>query len=240
MSTSTRVFLSAEWRALAMLNYAIDPAILQRFVPVGCELDFFHDRTFVSMVGFRFLRTSLLGIPIPFHRDFDEVNLRFYVRHRSADGEWRRGVVFIKEIVPKGMIAFVAKTVYNEQYASMPMRSVVELPGRVRYGWYHDGRWNKLLATVSGESFVPPDDAEETFIMEHYWGYTRQRDGGTMEYEVAHPRWRVWRCDTSELVCDVAKMYGPEFVPVLAGPPSSAFVAEGSAVNVHRGQRLKV
>jgi len=232
------VFLTAQWRALAMLNYPISPAVLLPRVPAGCELDFFRGDAFVSIVGFRFLNVHVLGFPIPFHRDFDEVNLRFYVRHRADDGEWRRGVVFVKEIVAKGAIAFVARTFYGENYVQHSMRSRVELPGHLRYAWHHRGRWESITATTSGESDFTPDDSEETFITEHYWGYAKQRDGGAMEYAVEHPRWRVWHCDTVDFRCDVAKLYGPEFAEALSGPPSSAFVADGSEVVVRRGRRV--
>jgi uncharacterized protein YqjF (DUF2071 family) len=39
----------------------------------------------VSLVGFLFQNTRLRSIPIPFHRIFEEVNLRFYVRHIISD-----------------------------------------------------------------------------------------------------------------------------------------------------------
>src|SRR5262245_53035082 len=114
-------FLTAEWRDLAMLNYEIDPAVLASRVPPGCELDTWDGRTFVSVVGFRFLRTRVLGVPVPFHVNFEEVNLRFYVR-RKADSEWRRGVVFVKELVPRRAIALVARVAYGENYVAFPMR----------------------------------------------------------------------------------------------------------------------
>ena len=94
--TSDRVFLTAEWRNLAMLNYEVDAGLLLPFVPAGTELDDWNGKVFVSMVGFRFLKTKLFGLTIPFHSNFDEVNLRFYVRRREGD-EVRRGVVFIEE-----------------------------------------------------------------------------------------------------------------------------------------------
>jgi uncharacterized protein YqjF (DUF2071 family) len=105
-------FLTAEWRRLAMLNYQVDPAILRPFVPRGVELDTWDNRHYVSVVGFLFLKTRVLGLAIPFHRDFEEINLRFYVRRRAEDG-WRRGVVFIKEIAPRWAIATMARVVYN-------------------------------------------------------------------------------------------------------------------------------
>ena len=235
-------FLDAEWRDLAMLNYEVDPAILRAQVPAGCELDAWSGRTFVSVVGFRFLRTRLLGLGVPYHRDFEEVNLRFYVR-RQADGGWRRGVVFIKELVPRPAIAWVARRVYGENYVALPMRHALDRDAergttRLAYRWRRDGRWEGLAVAYSGTSAIPADDSEEAFITEHYWGYSRQTDGSTVEYRVEHPRWPVWRANESGLTCDASSLYGREFAGPLTGPPSTAFVAEGSAVVVRRGRRL--
>jgi uncharacterized protein len=233
-------FLEAEWRDLAMLNYEIDPSLLASRVPQGCVLDAWGGRTFVSVVGFRFLRTRVLGVGIPFHRDFEEVNLRFYVRRR-CDGEWRRGVVFVKELVPRPAIAWVARTVYGENYVALPMRHELarESPTtRLAYEWRLGGRWQGLSVAFAGAPEVPGDDTEEAFITEHYWGYSRPARGATVEYQVEHPRWGVWRASASRLTCDVAALYGPEFVPALAAPPSTAFVADGSPIVVRHGRRL--
>jgi uncharacterized protein YqjF (DUF2071 family) len=230
--------LTAEWRNLLMVNYVVDREVLEPLVPAGTELDLWSDRAYVSVVGFRFLRTRVLGVPVPFHRNFDEVNLRFYVR-RQVDGEWRKGVAFVKEIVPRRAIAFVARTLYNENYVRMPMRSAVAIPGPVRYEWWHAGAWEGVSATVGGEATVPGPEAEETFISEHYWGYARQPDGSTVEYGVEHPQWRVWRCEGAALTCQASLLYGKRFAKVLSGPPASAFLADGSPVVVRRGARLR-
>lgn len=234
-------FLTADWHHLVMLNYEVDPSILEERVPAGCELDAWSGRTFVSVVGFLFLHTRVLGVPIPFHRNFEEVNLRFYVR-RKARREWRRGVVFIKELVPRWAVAFFARALYGENYVSLPMRHVLgdpaDDPREVTFRWRRGGRWEGLSAAITGAPFLPPEDAEETFITEHYWGYSRQRDGATVEYRVEHPRWNVWRAASASLDCDVAGLYGEEFAEPLSGPPSSAFVADGSAVVVRKGRRL--
>jgi len=235
-------FLRAEWRDLAMLNYEIDPRVLAPRVPAGTELDAWAGRTFVSVVGFRFLRTRVLGVPVPFHVDFDEVNLRFYVR-RKSDGAWRRGVLFVKEIVPRRAIALVARAVYGENYVAHPMRHSLQPesvagPATVAYGWKRLGAWEGLSVAFSGAPALPADDAEESFITEHYWGYARRPDGGSIEYQVEHPRWKVWRAERASLECDTASLYGPEFAEALRGAPSTAFVADGSAVVVRRGRRL--
>ncbi len=104
--------------------------------------------------------------------------------------------------------------------------------------WRHAARWHRLAVTCTGESFLPDDSSEETFIAEHYWGSARQPDGATLEYRVEHPRWSVWRCSASSLVGDVDGLYGSELGSFLKGEPSSAFVAEGSAVVVRKGVRI--
>ncbi|HEX2190902.1 MAG TPA: DUF2071 domain-containing protein, partial [Longimicrobiaceae bacterium] len=184
--------------------------------------------------------TRVLGVPVPLHRDFEEVNLRFYVRRRGPEG-WRRGVVFVREIVPRWAIATVARVVYNEQYAALPMRHRIGpfAGGReVEYGWRWRGRWNGLRAvTVGGPRPLVPG-SEEEFVTEHYWGYTARSRGPSAEYRVEHPAWRTWRVSEAALDCDVATLYGPAFVEALSAPPRSAFVAEGSPVRVLAGARL--
>lgn len=236
-------FLTAEWRYLVMLNYEVPPAALSPFVPHGTVLDLWQGRALVSVVGFRFLRTRVLGVPVPFHRDFDEVNLRFYVRRELPSGEVRRGVAFIRELVPRPAIAWIARLAYNEPYQALPMRSAVpagpsEAPGMLRYAWCRRGTWEHLVATAIGQPAAPAAGSEAQFITEHYWGYTPQRDGGTVEYEVAHPSWRVWDVAAPALQADVAALYGAAFAAPLAAAPCSAFVAEGSPVTVYRPRRL--
>jgi hypothetical protein len=238
---NTPVFLSAEWRHLVMLNYHITPEALRPLAPPGVELDAWEGNCFVSVVGFLFLNTRVRGLPVPFHRRFEELNLRFYVRRRGPEG-WRRGVVFIKEIVPRRLIAAVARLAYNEKYISLPMRhGLVELgpakARRIEFEWYAGGRWNRLAASVAGEPALPVRGSQEEFITEHYWGYAAQRDGGTKEYQVEHPPWRVWPARETRFDCDVAALYGESFERWLGAAPASAFVAEGSPVIVRSGVR---
>ena len=234
-------FLRARWADLVMANFEVDPVVLQERVPRGTELDLWSGRCFVSVVGFMFRETRVLGVPVPFHRDFEEVNLRFYVK-RIENGVVRRGTVFVKEIVPRRAIVWVANGLYNEKYVAHPMShaDVKTSDGRaLSYRWRVDGVWSHVSASLIGAPYLADDASEEAFITEHYWGYTSQRDGSTLEYQVEHPRWQVWRAVTPELHCDVAALYGAEFVPYLTGTPSSCFVAAGSEVVVRRGVRIK-
>ncbi|MHA3769944.1 YqjF family protein [Verrucomicrobiota bacterium sgz303538] len=236
-SPEPRVFLTAEWRALLMVNFAVDPLLLKPLVPCGTELDYWEGQALVSIVGFRFLDTRVLGFRVPLHRNFEEVNLRFYVRRKTTDG-WRRGVVFVKEIVPRMAIALIARLAYNEPYVALPMRHEVQLDpqqgGGLRYEWYAGKSWNHLAAKVHGEAQSLTEGSPEEFIFEHYWGYTKQRDGSAVEYEVRHEPWRVWSATDVRFRCDIASLYGPEWKEPLSANYVSAFVADGSSVEVRR------
>jgi len=236
-TTARRPFLAAAWRDLVMLNYVIDPAVLAPRVPAGTVLDLWQGRALVSVVGFRFLGTRVLGVAVPGHADFDEVNLRFYVRREMPGGEVRRGVVFVRELVPRAAIAWLARAVYDEPYRALPMRSAASggpTRRRLTYEWQADGRWEGLTATAVGAPELPGPDSEAAFITEHHWGYGRRRDGATLEYEVEHGLWRVWTAEGAALTADAAALYGAEFAPALAAPPVSTLVADGSAVTVFR------
>jgi uncharacterized protein YqjF (DUF2071 family) len=237
------IFLRARWHWLAMLNYEVDPSVLAVRLPEGTELDAFEGRHYVSMVGFRFLQTRVKGLAIPFHQDFDEVNLRFYVRRKGPEG-WRRGVVFVKELVPRRAVALIARWVYGENYRAVPMRHEIESPvgtgaGRVSYEWQHAGAWHGLHLQIAGAPAPAPLASEARFITEHYWGYAGAPGRKTMEYAVEHPCWRVWHATDARFACDVGSLYGEAFVESLSAPPTSAFVADGSAVIVRAGTRLR-
>jgi len=232
-------FLTANWRYLAMLNFVVDPAILAPLVPPGTELDFENGETFLSVVGFLFLDTHLLGLPIPLHRDFEEVNLRFYVRKKSAD-MWRRGVVFVRELVPKRAIAMIACTFYGEPYLAVPMKHDIEhvdLTVKVEYSWRRGTKWESIKMSATGEPQNISAGSHAEFITEHYWGYTRTR-AGCSEYRVEHPRWKIWNAETFELRADVAALYGEQFAETLTAPPRSAFIADGSPIEVLLREQL--
>lgn len=239
--SSSGTFLTAEWRNLILLNYEVLPGLLTPFVPRGTELDSWNGRFFVSLVGFQFLNTKIFSLRFPFHSSFDEVNLRFYVR-READRETRRGVVFVREIVPRRMIALVARTFYNENYLALPMAHRINRTTSsgitAAYGWKLKGVWNEMSFHSAGSLVPVKERSLEQFITEHYWGYAGQPDGGCVEYQVTHPSWRIWSAGNAEFSGIPEKLYGPEFGEILRGQFASAFLAEGSAVSVMRGRTL--
>lgn len=239
MDPKKGVFLTAEWRKLALVQYAVDKEILEKYLPPHTELDDWHGKYYVSLVGFMFLNVKLLGFNIPFHTNFEEVNLRFYVRYKDGE-EWKRGVVFIKEIVPLPAITFVANTIYKEKYQTLSMKHVwVENEDglKVDYLWKNKN-WNKLSITASPKSEKIAYGSEEEFITEHYWGYTKIDSNKTSEYGVEHPRWEVYPVKSFSIDVNFEKNYGSDFAFLKAAKPNSVFLAEGSKIRVMKGKKF--
>ncbi|QXU50872.1 DUF2071 domain-containing protein [Chryseobacterium sp. D764] len=225
-------FLKAEWRKLAIINYEIDPEILLPYLPKGTELDFYKGRCYVSLVGFMFLNTKLLGLPIPFHRNFEEVNLRFYVKKKEK-GVWKRGVVFIKEIVPKPALSFVANTLYKENYYTMPMKNQIHESGDellIRYSW-KDKSWHSIEIMADRTAKLMEENSEFEFITEHYFGFTK-KENTTTEYEVCHPKWDCYTVKEHHVDIDFQKIYGNNFECLNHQKPLSVMLAEGSQIQV--------
>jgi len=227
-------FLTAEWRKLAIANYAIDKSILTPYLPVGTELDLWQDTCYVSLIGFLFKNTRLLGFSIPFHANFEEVNLRFYVKYNDA-GTWKRGVVFIKEIVPKFALSVVANTIYNENYETMPMThswSESEDERSVAYRWRCKNEWQSFQVMANRGLSEILSGSEAEFITEHYWGYARYNSVKTNEYEVRHPKWAQYKVRDFKIDVNFGLVYGQEFEFLNRQEPVSVMLAEGSDISV--------
>jgi uncharacterized protein YqjF (DUF2071 family) len=233
-------FLHAAWNNLIMANYVVPEKLLLPYVPANTELDYYKGKTFVSLVGFMFLNTRIRGFSVPYHINFEEVNLRFYVRNNDH-GTWKRGTVFIREIVPKPAISFVANTVYKENYSTMKMKHFhVEKTDEIEtcYEWKYKNKWNKLAASSQKKSMPMAINSEEEFIAEHYWGYTKYNDSRTYEYEVNHPRWEIFKVLNYTIECDFGGIYGNQFAFLNDTVPSSVFMAKGSEVRIHKKRSL--
>ena len=234
-------FLNAEWRKLAIANYVIHPNVLTNYVPPGTELDLWEGKCYVSLIGFMFVNTKMLGIKIPFHINFEEVNLRFYVK-RFENNTWKRGVVFIKEIVPKPALTFVANTLYKEHYETLPMRhewKESDTNRTVEYQWKKNTQWHSFKITAALASSEIPTDSETEFITEHYWGYAKVNEKTTNEYEVTHPKWRQYNVIDSEIKVDFKAVYGEEFEFLNELQPTSVMLAEGSEITVEGKKTIK-
>ncbi|QDV54308.1 YqjF family protein [Rosistilla oblonga] len=220
-------FLSAHWKHLLLANYNVQASVLEPFVPRGTQIDAFEGQVYVSLVAFMFEETRLVGIPIPFHRRFEEVNLRFYVSPKNNPSI--RAVTFIKELVPKRIIPLIANNLFHENYAALPMDHCNE-PNRHWYSWQNASH-NRFSANIDSELALPTADSLGEFITEHYWGYS-QGPRRTLQYEVRHPQWRCCQIDDFEIDVDFAATYGEAFAFLNTQPPTNVQYAEGSPVTV--------
>jgi len=227
-------FLRAEWNNIILANYSVPKEILQPYVPHKTELAFFEGRSFVSLVGFMFLNTKIYGLSIPMHTNFEEVNLRFYVRYNDH-GFWKKGVVFIKEIVPKRAISFIANNVYGENYITLSMRHQHIDKGEIfsaAYEWNYKNKWNKISATTDKKSKPVIINSPEEFFADHYWGYSKSNNLKTYEYEVAHERWDIFKVSSYDIDCDFGALYGNEFAFLDGKKPDSILMTRGSNIKV--------
>lgn len=235
-------FLKAEWRKLAIINYEVDESILLEYLPAGTELDTWNGVNYVSLVGFMFKNTKVLGMKIPFHVNFEEVNLRFYVKHKSGDS-WKRGVVFIKEIVPKRAITFVANNLYGEHYATHKMNhewTEHNDSRRIVYQWEVNNQWQSIELEADRKLSKIEEGSETEFITEHYWGYTKVNDNKTTEYEVTHPKWDYYKVKKCNINVDFGLTYGKKFEFLNLEKPKSIMLAEGSLITLENKNVIKV
>ncbi len=229
------IFLKANWENIIMANYVIDPKILFPFLPKGVELDLFNSKCYISLVGFMFKKTKLFDIPIPFFGNFEEINLRFYVKRTEENGLIKRGVVFINETIPYPIVAWTANKLYNEHYTVVPTKhKIVEenAARKVKFEWLLNKKWNSIAVTsiLTAEKMKP--NSLESFIYEHYYGYTKIGDNKTEEYKLQHPSWKINEVINYTIDCDFEAMYGKSFSVLDQTKPEAVFIAEGSAVAI--------
>ena len=231
----TDIFLSARWENLIMANYSVDPAVLKPFLPKGVELDFYKNKTYVSLVGFVFKKTSLFKIPIPLLGTFEEINLRFYVK-RIEGNIIKRGVVFINETVPYTMVAWLANKLYKEHYIAIPTKNHIinhATNKSIKYDWKINKNWYHLAANIAYEQEQMLPESIEEFIFEHYYGYTKINSQLSQEYKVNHPKWQVNKVIDYSIHCDFSSMYGNDFSFLNKQKPDSVIMAVGSPVTVN-------
>jgi uncharacterized protein YqjF (DUF2071 family) len=229
-----KTFLKAKWQNLIMANYEIDPAILMPYLPKGVELDYFEGKTYVSLVGFLFNKTSIFNLPIPIFGTFEEVNLRFYVVRKEGN-EIKRGVVFINETVPNKIVAWVANKLYKEHYIAIPTKhhwSINEITKEIHYQWKVNDVWNSIRVNAAITRQKMEKDSMEEFIFEHYFGYTRVDPSQTIEYKINHPSWEIHAVENYTVECDFGAFYGKDFELLNSAKPHSVMLAEGSDISV--------
>jgi uncharacterized protein len=229
-----KAFLAANWENLAVATFEVEKQLLKEFLPGKTELNDWNGKFFLSLVGFMFSKTTLLGIPVPFYRKFEELNLRFYVKHKSNTG-WKKAVVFIKEIAPSRIIGLTAKWLYHENFIHLPMNHSITADSNkkiIEYSWKVNADWNRLRLQTSLLPSAMPGESLESFIADHYYGYTKTSDDKTLEFEVQHRPWKIYPALSFDMKLDAKTIYGEEFSHCFAQKPLTAFLMDGSETKI--------
>jgi len=235
------IFLKAEWRKLLIVNYEVEPETLLPYLPAHTELDLYHGKCLVSIVGFMFLNTRIKGLKIAYHINFEEVNLRFYNTFKTPSGEINRGTTFIKEIVSKPAITFIANSLYKEKYVTLPMGNTIkehENELEIEYRWRYNKKINSISCKAEKKLNPMAQNSIEEFITEHYWGYTKLSLTRTSEYAVEHPRWETYNVTDFKVDIDFEALYGSSFAVLKHKEPHSVLLAEGSEILVRGGRKI--
>lgn len=234
----SKPFLTARWSNLLIASYAISPDLLSRCVPPWLEPDIKDGRAFVSLVGFDFRDTRVLGVSWPGFRDFPELNLRAYVRCGPD-----RGVIFVREIVESSLVAWLARTIYNEPYLAAPLQSKVSLSEpsiSVDYRLTWKGKQFTMSVAGSREAVLPREGSDEHFFKEHRWGFGVSANGRPLRYEVVHPLWNTHPIQSFDVNLDWEQVYGSPWSLLNDAAPHSVILAEGSPVTVYPPKTLSL
>jgi len=228
-------FLRAEWNNLILANYIVPKELLLPYLPFKTELDFFEGNAYVSLVGFQFLNTKVFGFSVPMHVNFEKVNFRFYVKYNDH-GFIKRGVVFIKEIVPKIGISLIVNNFYTEKYATMNMKHFNMDNGEnleAGYEWSYKNKWNKLSAVANKRSKKILRDSCESFFTDHYWYYLKMSNARTYEYNIEHTPWETLKVASYNVECDFKAIYGEEFAFLNNTDPVTVLMTKGSEIRIY-------
>ena len=231
----SRVFLSAEWKNLLLLNYKVADSVLFPYLPEGCELDRYQGSAYVSVVAFQFLNTKVLGVKWPGYVNFPELNLRFYVKSHG-----QRGVCFIREYVPSRLVSFIARSLFNEPYQSAKLKGLVTSSAEsitANYVLSDDPRKFSIQVTGSQKSIMPTSASLEHFFKEHELGVGKDRTGKTTHYQVWHPAWDIYPVESAQISIDWSALYGNTFAHLKDQKPDSICFAKGSEIRVKFLQR---
>lgn len=229
------LFLKADWENIIMVNYEIDPKLLQDYLPSGVEIDLFENKCYISLVGFMFKNTKIFNVPIPKLGTFEEINLRFYVK-RKEGSKVKRGVVFINETIPYRLVAWVANKLYHEHYSVVPTKHEEkkdDISNSIKFEWQNDLKWNSIEVSYSNELNQLKTNSLEEFIYEHYYGYTKVSNNTTEEYKLQHPSWLTYKVLNYQIDCDFQKMYGDDLKLLNSTNPTAVFIAKGSKVGIN-------
>ena len=235
-SKKKRVFLESKWQRLVSINYVVDAKILEPYIPAGTELELFNNKCFVSLVAFRYDDTKLLRFKVPFHTQFEEINLRFYVRRKLPNRQWRSEVAFTKLFFPKPALSAVANSIYKENYETRRMRHTWKEDEKFLYTSYglNKSHWHQF-SIISEKDPIPIEfNSPAYFFSKHYWGTSQIDSKASTEYMIEHPEWFTYETVKADINFDFGLLFGDDFESLTNSKPDSVQMFDGSDVTIYR------
>ncbi|WP_424494544.1 YqjF family protein [Salinimicrobium sp. GXAS 041] len=233
--------LTAEWKNLVFANYTVPPQLIEKYLPAHTKPDFYNGKCYLSLVGFQFKNVKVANLKIPFNNDFEEINLRFYVK-RFDGAKWRKGVIFISQIADKAALNTLANVLFQENYQKLVTKQHIsedDTSINARYSWRFKDEWQHLEAKSGIVASPFQENSEEEFLMDRPWGYGKRNNEETNEYKVSHPDWPIFEVEEYSVKVDFSLLFGPEFNILSSATPKSVILAEGSTVSMEEMNTIK-
>jgi hypothetical protein len=223
--------MTASWKRLINMTYAVSPELLLPHVPAGVTLDCIDGKAFVGLVPFSFENVTMNRLRIPFHQSFPEINLRFYVKHRLG-----RGVVFLRECAPKRAVVWLARKKYNEPYCCKKMKEKVRMftdgTFSVAHSLWSNGIKNTVEVTARTTPVFPDKNSSAHYFKELELGFGIAHNKQTMLYRIHHPEWEVFPVVSYALNMNFGAVFGEKWAFLSAEKPLDVSLVKGSAVTV--------
>lgn len=233
MAVLTRGF----WRNVVHVNYQIAPEVLHPYLPPRTEILLFQNKCFITLTALVYDQVKFKGLNIPLHREIPEVNLRFYVS--AADGsKSKNGVVLLKRIIAKPLLAFAGQLLFQEQYAVMPISYFVRKQSTerlVKYFWKNNppyGEWHSLSVKTSHSSIAFNEDDQVAFLTKPTLRFSGGRSMRTRVSEIEYKVTNVFEVDDYQLDVKFSVLFGGKFQFLSRQKPESVYLLEDSEVTV--------
>ena len=109
----------------------------------------------------------------------------------------------------------------------------------INYALKKNEEWQSIQVISKVNAIEIEEGSEAEFITEHYWGYASLNKQKSNEYEVTHPRWKVYPIIDYKIEVDFGITYGEKFTFLNKLKPVSVMLAEGSEITVENKSTIK-
>lgn len=204
-----------EWNNVIFLHYQVDLTELKKFVPEELEIDLFEGKPWISVVAFTMEKIRPKNLPsFPPISDFDEINIRTYVKSNN-----KTGVYFLSIEGGKNFSCKVAKRVSELPYRFSEMNRT-----DTKYQSKNTQFNDRLEIEFSiGEEQIEKNELDK-WLTERY-ALFQDADKSINEFEIHHPEWPINKIELQRL-----DIHYPRFANLILDKPSKIQYSKGVQV----------